>query len=247
MIQQKKNAGGKNNSVQYADNVLLCCGDQDPGQQTVCYYQATLDNAIIGESILGVSLDGNIQYFTSPIILNSSQESLDALLEAIRDAVSGIGFTSKDISVTFNEDEDVIVRVGPSHLVFTSIVYNNGAAAFTQGCPPYSIAGFVFEDTNSDGTLNGAEAGVANVTMQLFDNAALTGTPLQTSVSDSNGKYDFTNLEPGKTYYVSFNNATGGGTGKTAVGTVPKGFDFTAAKTFAYINWVEPFNYPLAP
>ncbi len=66
----------------------------------------------------------------------------------------------------------------------------------------------VFYDTDNSGGKNGAEAGIPNVTVQLFLDAnadgSLTGleqTPIATDVTDGSGLYLFENLKEGK-YFV---------------------------------------------
>jgi beta-glucanase (GH16 family)/uncharacterized protein (DUF2141 family) len=71
---------------------------------------------------------------------------------------------------------------------------------------PGTITGEVFLDTNGDGKLDGTEAGLAGVTVQLLTGAgAATGTSTTTNAS---GAYSFTGLLPGS-YEVEFTAPTG--------------------------------------
>ena len=65
---------------------------------------------------------------------------------------------------------------------------------------PASISGFVHGDNNEDGIFDTAagEEGLANVTLDLLD---ANGAVIATTVTDENGFYEFTGLEPG-TYSV---------------------------------------------
>ena len=58
----------------------------------------------------------------------------------------------------------------------------------------------VFEDTNGDGVQDGGEPGVENVTVELLD---ANGDVLETTTTDENGLYSFSDLDAG-TYSVRF-------------------------------------------
>lgn len=63
---------------------------------------------------------------------------------------------------------------------------------------PSSISGVVFLDQNNNGTQNGADTGIASVTVELLNNS---GSVIATTTTDANGAYSFTGLVPG-TYSV---------------------------------------------
>jgi hypothetical protein len=77
---------------------------------------------------------------------------------------------------------------------------------------PASLGSMVWFDTNGDGITEAGEAGVAGVTVTLYDAA---GNTIATTTTDSNGLYQFVNLVPG-TYVVGFSD-------------LPNGYVFTAA------------------
>jgi gliding motility-associated-like protein/uncharacterized repeat protein (TIGR01451 family) len=69
---------------------------------------------------------------------------------------------------------------------------------------PASLGDYVWIDTDKDGIQDPSEVGVPNVTVELYSS---TGTLIGTDVTDGNGLYLFTNLNPG-TYYVQFVTST---------------------------------------
>ncbi len=66
-----------------------------------------------------------------------------------------------------------------------------------ENCNTAKIGDCVFEDTNGNGIQDLTEKGVPNITVSL------SGTTTQTTVTDANGKYLFSNL-PAGTYSVNF-------------------------------------------
>nr|WP_261341176.1 SdrD B-like domain-containing protein [Fimbriiglobus ruber] len=69
---------------------------------------------------------------------------------------------------------------------------------------PLSLGDTVWDDANNDGTLDGTEAGIPNVTVTLLSN----GNPIATTTTDGTGHYLFTDLIPG-TYTVQVTPPTG--------------------------------------
>jgi len=75
--------------------------------------------------------------------------------------------------------------------------------AFKDGPPQaglMSLGSTVFLDRNHNGTLDGSEPVVPDVTVQLID--PLLGTVAQTAITDSNGNYFFVNLNESVGYKV---------------------------------------------
>ena len=66
-----------------------------------------------------------------------------------------------------------------------------------------SIGDRVWLDENSDGVQDAGEAGIANVLVQLFDENSVD--PIAEDITDSDGGYLFTGLEPG-VYFVSISD-----------------------------------------
>jgi RHS repeat-associated protein len=94
------------------------------------------------------------------------------------------------------------------------------------------IAGTVFNDVNADGQQQLNELGIANTTVQLYTvtNGQVSASPLQTTATDANGNYSFTNLGPlaaGVSYVVAQAMPTGTSQTKPASGsntiTLPDG------------------------
>lgn len=100
-------------------------------------------------------------------------------------------------------------RTGTISLEIGEISSDNDAGLRDPGTA--SLGNFVFFDADKDGIQDGGEAGVANVTVTLY-NAA--GVAIATTVTNAAGEYLFTGLKAG-TYAVGF--------------TEKAGYDFTAA------------------
>ncbi|MGE5352872.1 MAG: SdrD B-like domain-containing protein [Acidobacteriota bacterium] len=73
----------------------------------------------------------------------------------------------------------------------------------TPPLPPASaaIGDFVWQDTNGNGIQDSGEPGISGVTVNLY--ACNSNTVMQTTTTDANGYYHFTDLTPGD-YYVQF-------------------------------------------
>lgn len=64
-----------------------------------------------------------------------------------------------------------------------------------------AVGDYVWNDQNTNGIQDATEAGVAGITVTLYSN----GTAITSTVTDANGYYLFSNLEPG-TYTIGFSN-----------------------------------------
>ncbi len=64
---------------------------------------------------------------------------------------------------------------------------------------PASLTGRVFADHNDNVIFDGSDYGIAGVTVQLLD---ADGNVVQSTVTDANGYYTFTDLTPGATYAI---------------------------------------------
>ena len=72
------------------------------------------------------------------------------------------------------------------------------------------IGNFVWNDLNGNGCQDAGEPGIAAVQVDLYSGCGLTGTLIESTTTDTNGFYLFTNLCTG-TYTVSFNTPAGFG------------------------------------
>ena len=112
----------------------------------------------------------------------------------------------------FGRDNFTPLDAGDSQLVIT---WGGGSDA-----PKGSIAGTAYDDRNGNGIQDADEPGVAGVTVYLDLN--VDGTYDQTTVSDANGDYEFTDLTPGLQYQVCFDELTD--------------FEFTRSQDPAYVR-----------
>ncbi|HDF3788387.1 TPA: carboxypeptidase regulatory-like domain-containing protein, partial [Staphylococcus aureus] len=71
--------------------------------------------------------------------------------------------------------------------------------------PTYNLGDYVWEDTNKDGKQDSTEKGISGVTVTLKNE---NGEVLQTTKTDKDGKYQFTDLNNG-TYKVEFETPSG--------------------------------------
>lgn len=80
--------------------------------------------------------------------------------------------------------------------------------------------GSVWEDNNGDGDKDGGEGPIGSVTVWLYNNSDCSGTPIATTTTDANGRYQFGNLTAGATYCIAVNTSTlpGGSSGWTQTG-----------------------------
>ena len=67
---------------------------------------------------------------------------------------------------------------------------------------PSTIAGFYFVDEDANGSRGAHEAGIAGALVTLFDGEALTD--VATTVTDTNGHYDFGSVPPESSYQLTF-------------------------------------------
>ncbi|HLO54261.1 MAG TPA: SdrD B-like domain-containing protein, partial [Saprospiraceae bacterium] len=76
-----------------------------------------------------------------------------------------------------------------------------------------SIGKFVWDDLNGDGLQSPSEPGISGVTVKIF---LTDGTLVDSTITSSNGQYEFNGLYPGN-YYLTF--------------TTPEGYSFTFANS----------------
>lgn len=108
---------------------------------------------------------------------------------------------------------DVIVTLAPNQSDFTI------DAGFHINTAVLSLGNLVWNDTNLNGIVDATETGVANATVKLYkddnnDNMA-DGDAIATTITNANGKYSFSGLEPGN-YIVGVIIPVGNVRGPTA-------------------------------
>lgn len=129
---------------------------------------------------------------------------------------AGFSFSPKDLGGNDNTDSDADPVTG----VTGTYTISGGNSNMTVDAGIYStraaLGDYVWFDANSNGTQDPTEKGVAGVTVVLYDAA---GAPVTSMITDQNGRYFFSNLNPG-TYTVGF-------------GTIPTKLSFTTKDVVA--------------
>ena len=74
---------------------------------------------------------------------------------------------------------------------------------FIPCATPASLGDKVWYDADRDGIQDSGEVGISNVTVELYDNDDCSGSPTDTTTTNSDGVYTFTGLSAG-TYSVKF-------------------------------------------
>ncbi|MDR2757049.1 MAG: hypothetical protein LBC20_15240 [Planctomycetaceae bacterium] len=101
----------------------------------------------------------------------------------------------------FANDEISDIMLPPDGM---GIGYNFGELEKTPPEPEKgSLSGYVYVDSNQSGTIDSGELGISNVTLSLWklDGATYVETG-RVTITDSNGYYIFTNLDPNETYMI---------------------------------------------
>ena len=115
--------------------------------------------------------------------------------------------TSQIVNIVLNGDGTSSAMSGTSGNNFAEIV-------------PSSISGTVFLDQNNNGVQNGADTGIAGVTIELLDN---TNAVVSTTTTNASGNYSFTGLLPGNYAVREPNQPAGTSNGITTAGAVANG------------------------
>lgn len=134
-------------------------------------------------------------------------------------APGGFEFTLMDVGNNDNIDSDPDPDTGVTNpFLLNSSSVNFQDAGFKEVFINLTldIGDFVWFDTDKDGIQDMFEAGVPNVTVNLFD--ATNDQFLASEITDTNGEYLFVDVDPG-TYYIIFER-----------NTFPSGYVFTTAR-----------------
>ncbi len=124
------------------------------------------------------------------------------------DGVAGSGVATND-PITDGRDSDATLSGTTAQ-----IAYNTGAAGNNNHTldfgfapvPKYSIGDLIWNDTNNNGKIDGAEAPLSGVTVTLYAATAAgapTGAALGTITTDATGRYRFDNLMAGEYVVVA--------------------------------------------
>ena len=98
---------------------------------------------------------------------------------------------------------------------------NSGSVSLVKS----SIAGRVYRDNDNDGVIDGGEAGVASVTLNLSGHDVFNNTVTRSATSDANGNYIFDNLEQADAtgYTITESQPSGYSDGLETAGTAATG------------------------
>ena len=192
-------------------------GLQEPGEPGLATVQVTLyraDGALVATTVTdgggfyhftGVAPGDYFLVFTPPVV-NGQTYAFSPVDQG--DQSSG-GIADSDANPANGQTALINLGAGQTD------------SSWDAGCyPPLRLGNLVWHDKNNNGLVDSDEAGLANVTVQLFqegmtpgdtaaftttadtNNAGATGdTPVATTTTDANGYYRFDNLPPGR-YFV---------------------------------------------
>lgn len=170
-------------------------GIQDPGETGIVDVVVTLLDT--NSVVVGVTTtDVNGAYAFTDLVPD------DYVVEFT--APAGYEFTLQNQGGDDTEDSDADAVTGLTDTITLAAGENN--PTIDAGLyRPAQLGDFVWEDLNADGIQDVGEPGVTNVTVTLYDAAT---NSLETTTTDVNGAYAFTNLVPG-TYFVEFTPPAG--------------------------------------
>mmetsp|Transcript_32451 Transcript_32451/g.58651 ORF Transcript_32451/g.58651 Transcript_32451/m.58651 type:complete len:1622 (-) Transcript_32451:91-4956(-) len=114
---------------------------------------------------------------------------------------AGVAFTFQDVGSDDSKDSDVDPSTGRASLTVVSGDYITDIAAGVTSLPSIG-PNRIFQDDDADGVLDENEVGLVGVAVVLYHE---DGTEAGVFITDENGDYSFTNLQPGP-YYISVNN-----------------------------------------
>ena len=169
-------------------------GVQDPGERGVAGVTVILYDAA-GTAVASTVTDATGKYFFANLNPGSYSVGFSTL-------PSGTVFSPQNAGGDAGKDSNVNPSTGRTPLVTLAAGDNNLTVDAGIMAPPKAgLGNYVWTDTNGNGIQDADERGLAGVTVQLYD--ATRTILLATAITDGNGYYTFSNLEPG-TYNVKF-------------------------------------------
>lgn len=156
---------------------------------TDAYGNYLFDNLTIGTYTVGFTLPANYSFTTQT---NTTDDN----------NTTGASTTGSDVNVTTGRTYTIALTAGENNRNI------DAGLIFTPSAVTQSLGNTVWLDTDLNGLQNGTEAGVASITVTLYNGT----TAVATTITDANGKYLFSNIPTG-TYTVGF--------------TLPSGMRFT--------------------
>ena len=137
---------------------------------------------------------------------NQSIQATDHVLE-----IGSCQFVCGGLNFNGKIDEVKIFDAAASGAQINEIYTNENAGKNYDGserCPATSLGDFVWNDADADGIQDAGEAGIPNVTVELYNGDSCSGSAVATTTTDGSGHYSFTDLAPG-TYSVKFVKPSG--------------------------------------
>jgi protocatechuate 3,4-dioxygenase beta subunit len=136
-------------------------------------------------------------------LLPGSNEVISTIIDPINNIYTG-GITKFDNTTGLSDPSTSLQLYDGSSIEFFGKANGIGDIEVMCSPAPIEIGNRVWNDTDGDGIQDAGEAGIAGVTVQLFQNGTLVGTQTTTAT----GNYIFTGLKPNTNYEIRI--ATGG-------------------------------------
>ena len=188
-------------------------GDRDAGEPGLGGVTVDLWLDVDGNGVITPGTDNLLRTVTTDA--NGEYEILGLVpgdyLVTVDDAAGVLTGFAKTTGLANQNDQS---QADPYAVTLTSGSPQDYTADFGyQATTPRAISGTVFEDDNSDATLNGSESGVASVPVVLYLDVDLDGEIDPTdpvvagTVADGSGNYSFTGLADNRSYLVAVDSS----------------------------------------
>jgi protocatechuate 3,4-dioxygenase beta subunit len=221
-----RDAGGDDTTDSDADlttgrtiNTTLLPGENDPSWDAGIFFDASLGDRVwldqnangiqdAGEpgvaNVTVILRDGNGTEITRTTTDTDGNYAFSGLqpgtyqVEFVPPA--GLALTQRDVGSDDAADSDADLTTGRTTTI--TLGANQNDPRWDAGLVQLlSLGNLVWTDLNNNGTVDAGEPGVANVPVRLYQDANSDGIPdgaaIQTTSTDANGNYLFTNLLPG--------------------------------------------------